>query len=149
MGATRTIQENIIQPGVEKVMDPEFQAGVKGYVSEAGKRAGEVTRTANTWTKHTLGVDVAESVGGVVGTVRDRMGPGPQRQGYGVVQQDGPIGETSALYQDEDDFFDQYDSPQSSSHPNFQSPTATSSLTSRSSTHAAKKSEDWDEWKEF
>lgn len=151
MGATRTIQENIIQPGVEKVMDPEFQAGVRGYVSEAGKRAGEVGRTANTWTKHTLGVDVAESVGGVVGTVRDRVGSGPQQRGYGVVQQ-GPTGETSALYhdhEDDDDFFNQYSSPQSSTSPNFQSPTATSSLNARSSGHAAKKSDDWDDWKGF
>ncbi|EKM59301.1 uncharacterized protein PHACADRAFT_249704 [Phanerochaete carnosa HHB-10118-sp] len=151
VGATRTIQENVIRPGMEKVRDPEFQASVKGYVSEAGKRAGEVTQSANTWTKQTLGVDVAESVGGAVGAVRGRMGAGPQHQGYGVVQQ-GPVGESSSLYQDheEDDFFDQYNSPLSSSHPNFQSPTAATSLTSRSNSHTAKKSvDDWDEWKDF
>ncbi|GJE84345.1 ArfGap-domain-containing protein [Phanerochaete sordida] len=151
MGATRTIQENVIQPGMQKVMDPEFQAGVRGYVSEAGKRAGEVGGSANSWMKQTIGVDVAESVGGVVGTVRDRVGAGPQRQGYGQVQS-GPTGETSALYQDhedDDDFFGQYQSPQSSTNPNFQSPTATTSLTSRGGTHAPKKSEDWDDWKDF
>lgn len=148
-GATRVVSENIIQPGMEKVMDPNFQEGVKGYVSEAGKRATEVGRTANSWTKNTLGVDVAESVGGVVGTVRDRVGPNPQRQGYGQVNQGGAYGETSALYQDEDDFFDAYDS-QSATHPNFQSPTAQTGLTSQQNSAAgAKKADDWDEWKDF
>ena len=150
VGASRAVSENIIQPGVEKVMDPNFQAGVRGYVSEAGKRAGEVGRNANTWTKSTLGVDVAESVGGVVGTVKGRMGGGPQRQGYGVIQQ-GPVGETSSLYQDEDDFFDAYDSAPSASHMNFQSPTSATHLTASANTSTAgkKKEEDWDEWKDF
>lgn len=137
---------------MEKVKDPNFQAGVRGYVSEAGKRAGEVGRSANTWTKSTLGVDVAESVGGVVGTVKDRVGGGPQRQGYGVVQQ-GALGESSSLYQDqdEDDFFDAYDSTSSASHPNFQSPTSATTLTSRGNDGAdgKKKEEAWDDWKDF
>ena len=146
------MSENIIQPGMEKVRDPTFQASVKGYVSEAGKRAGEVGRGANSWTKHTLGVDVAESVGGVVGTVRDRVGGGPQGRGYGVIQQ-GPLGETSSLYQDhdEDDFFDAFESAPATGHSSLQSPTSATGLTSRGATNTAstKKNEDWDEWKDF
>ncbi|KAH9927229.1 putative GTPase activating protein for Arf-domain-containing protein [Fomitopsis serialis] len=66
-GATKAVSENVIQPGMERVRDPDFQQGVKGYVSEASKRAAEAGRSANMWGKSTLGVDVAEQVGGVVG----------------------------------------------------------------------------------
>ena len=147
VGASRVVSENIIQPGVEKVMDPNFQSEVKGYVSEASKRAGEVGKTANMWTKHTLGVDVAESVGGVYGTVRGTIGGGPSRQGYGSLQTEY-VGESSTLYHDheeEDDFFDQYAPAGNQSHG--PTPTSASGLTSRAS--AAKKSDDWDEWKDF
>ena len=131
-------------------MDPNFQAGVRSYVNEAGKRAGEVGYSANTWAKHTLGVDVAEGVSGVVGTVRDRVGGGPQRQGYGFVQQHGGMDETSALYQDEDEFFDSFETAQPAGHSAVPSQPARNSLTSRSSTAAAaKKDDDWDEWKDF
>lgn len=147
VGATRVVSENIIQPGMEKVMDPNFQTQVKGYVNEAGKRAGEIGSTANTWTKHTLGVDVAEGVGGMVGTVRDTVGGGPGSRGYGAVNQDYS-GESTLLYQDdEDDFFDQH-SPAAPTHP---VATATSGLTSRAggSQGQTKKSDDWDEWNDF
>jgi ADP-ribosylation factor GTPase-activating protein 1 len=146
VGASRVVSENIIQPGMEKVMDPTFQAEVKGYVSEAGKRAGVAGKTANMWTKHTLGIDVAEGVGGVVGTVKSTIGGGPSRQGYDTLQTDYG-GEGSALYQDheEDDFFDQYAPAGGQSHG--PTPTSATGLTSRAS--ATKKSEDWDEWKDF
>jgi ADP-ribosylation factor GTPase-activating protein 1 len=141
IGASRVVNENLIQPGMEKVTDPNFQSQVKGYVSEAGKRAGELGSTANTWTKYTLGVDVAESVGGVVSSVRG----GPSRQGYGVVDQHYS-GESSSLYHDEDDdFFDQH-SPSTTTHP---APSSATGLTSRASAGQAKKSDDWDEWKDF
>ena len=155
VGATRAVSENVIQPGVEKVMDPNFQASVKGYVSEAGKRAGEVGRTANAWTKNTLGVDVAEQVGGVVGTVKDRIGTGPQARGYGVVQS-GYTGETSALYHDhddEDEFFEAESSMSrtASSHADVPSSNAQSSLSSRGGSAAHKKDDDddFDDWKDF
>ncbi|THG96221.1 hypothetical protein EW026_g5574 [Hermanssonia centrifuga] len=139
-------RKNVIQPGMEKVMDPTFQAGVKGYVTEAGKRAGEAGRTANMWTKHTIGVDVAEQVGGVVGTVRDKIGTGPQNRGYGSLQQSYE-GETSALYEDhEDDFFGQYESGQGSG--SLQSPAPQTSVVPKNNS-TAKKPEDWDEWKDF
>ena len=149
VGASRAVNESVIQPGMEKVMDPTFQAGVRGYVSEAGRKAGEVGSAANAWTKNTIGVDVAGSVGGAVGTVRDRMGGGPQGQGYGRVQQSYE-GETSALYQDhddEDDFFDAHSGP---SYGNQNSYSSTTQATSAAkSAPAAKKSDDWDEWKDF
>lgn len=146
VGASRVVSENIIQPGMEKVKNPNFQAGVMGYVNEAGKRAGDVGRTANTWTKHTIGVDVAEGVTGVVGTVRDKIGAGPERRGYGVVQQ-GPTGETSSLYQDDDDFFDSFDSH--SPAQNYSQPPAPQS-SSAAASKPAKKADEWDDdWKDF
>ncbi|KAI0692262.1 hypothetical protein BC835DRAFT_1278001 [Cytidiella melzeri] len=146
VGASRVVNDSIIQPGMERVRDPNFQSQVKGYVSEAGKRAGEIGTTANTWTKHTLGVDVVEGVGGVVGSVRDTVGGGPSRRGYGVVDQNYS-GESSSLYHDheEDDFFDHH----SSSAPAHPTPTSASGLTSRAGASHAKKNEDWDEWKDF
>ncbi|KAI0832637.1 ArfGap-domain-containing protein [Trametes gibbosa] len=144
-GASRVVTENVIQPGVEKVRDPTFQAGVRGYVVEASKRAGDVGRTANSWGKVTFGVDVAESVGGVVGTVKDRVGGGPERRGYGAVGMDHEE-ESSALYHDDDDFFDQYNGG-SQQHGGFSS---TNTQTSKTVHRApAKKADDWDEWKDF
>ncbi|CAL1701300.1 unnamed protein product [Somion occarium] len=156
VGASRVVSENVIQPGVQKVTDPNFQAGVRGYVSEAGKRAGEVGSRANMWSKQTLGVDVAEQVGGVVGTVRDRVGGGPSSRGYGVVSQGYEHGESSALYQDhedEDDFFGEFsgNTPrtqtgfgQSSSYSN-----AAAGGAGAKPAGSAQKSDDWDEWKDF
>ncbi|KAI0082368.1 ArfGap-domain-containing protein [Panus rudis PR-1116 ss-1] len=149
-GATRAVSENIIQPGLEKVSDPNFQAGVKGYVSEASRRAGEVGKTANAWSRQTLGVDVAEQVGGVVGTVKDKIGGGPSRQGYGAVNQHYD-GETSALYQDhddEDDFFGQFNGA-SSNQGGFGGSSAQTSSAAAGSAAGKKKTDDWDEWKDF
>ncbi|KAJ3537465.1 hypothetical protein NM688_g6685 [Phlebia brevispora] len=151
-GASRAISENVIQPGMEKVMDPNFQAGVRGYVSEAGKRAGDLGRSANSWSKNALGVDVAEQVGGVVGTVKDKIGGGPQSRGYGAVQSGYGEGETSGLYQDhedEDDFFQRYDGTSADKQNNSHSYDPQPALTSNAGTSAHKKDEDWDEWKDF
>lgn len=146
VGASKAVSENVIQPGMEKVMDPTFQAGVKGYVSEASKRAADAGRSANSWSKNAFGVDVAGQVGGVVGTVKDRVTGGPQQRGYSSMSQGG-YGETSVLYhdnEDDDEFFDAFQS--SSSHaPAVASPAPlTGGVTS-----AAKKQDDWDEWKDF
>ncbi|KAI0677332.1 ArfGap-domain-containing protein [Trametes maxima] len=144
-GASRVVAENVIQPGMEKVRDPNFQAGVRGYVTEAGKRAGDVGRTANMWGKVTFGVDVAESVGGVVGTVKDRVGGGPERRGYGAVGM-GHEEETSALYQDDDDFFNHFNSGSSQQAGFSSTHTQASTPIQRA---PAKKDDDWDEWKDF
>lgn len=104
VGASRAVSENVIQPSVERVTDPTFQASVRNYVGEAGRRAGEVGTSVNQWGKTQLGVDVAEQIGGAVGTVRDRVGGGPTRSGYSSVYSGGlHEGESSALYRDHDD----------------------------------------------
>ncbi|KAI9068513.1 ArfGap-domain-containing protein [Trametes sanguinea] len=148
-GASRVVAENVIQPGMEKVKDPNFQASVRGYAAEAGKRAGEVGRTANMWGKVTFGVDVAESVGGVVGTVKDRVGGGPETRGYGTVGMGHGMDheeESSALYHDDEDFFDQFNSGSSQQGGFTQTSSQASTTTQRTPT---KKAEDWDDWKDF
>ncbi|KZT71450.1 hypothetical protein DAEQUDRAFT_723957 [Daedalea quercina L-15889] len=152
-GATKAVSENVIQPGVEKVMDPNFQQGVKGYVSEASKRAAEAGRSANMWGKSALGVDVAEQVGGVVGTVKDKVTGGPVRRGYSSVGPGGD-GETSALYQDHDDdedFFNNYSNNLNRGHDSLASQVSPISPAAHSAApvQSAKKDEDWDEWKDF
>ncbi|OCH96000.1 ArfGap-domain-containing protein [Obba rivulosa] len=147
IGASRVVTENVIQPGMEKVMDPNFQAAARGYVSEAGKRVGEVGRTANMLAKQKFGVDVAEQVGGVVGTVRERVGAGPERRGYGQV--DMAYEESSALYHDDD--FDDFGSfhGEGRSAETLASPGPLASPTPATHAAAGKKQEDWDEWKDF
>lgn len=150
-GASRAVSENVIQPGVERVMDPEFQAGVRGYVSEAGKRVGEAGRSANAWGKNTLGVDVAEQVGGVIGTVKDKVGGGPQSRGYGTVGQEyDHEAETSALYNDEEDEVGEFSGWSSQRDISGISSSSVSGGASVAKTSAsAKKADDWDEWKDF
>ena len=144
VGASRAVSENVIQPGVERVTDPTFQATVRGYVGEAGRKAGEVGSSVNQWGKSQLGVDVAGQLGGVVDTVRDRVG-GPGRSGYSSVYSGGSREEeSSALYRDQDDdddFFGEYHGT-----GNRGSETASAKAT----TEPAKPSGGWDEdWKEF
>jgi len=143
VGASKVVNEAVIQPGMEKVTDPTLQASVKGYLSEAQKRATEVGSTANQWSKSQFGVDVADSVGGVVGTVRDKITGGPVRSGYGSLSM-GYDGETSGLYQDEgDDFLGQYQNSQLA-------PAQHTPVEETTSTAPTKKKSDWDdEWKDF
>ena len=146
VGASKVVSENVIQPGVEKITDPNFQSSVKGYVSEAQKRAMVAGETANQWSKQQLGVDVAESVSGVVGTVKDKIA-GPSRSGYGALPTEHD-GETSALYHDgdDDDFFGEY------SHGTQQSGVSPlqASSTQVDGAPAAAKKNDWDDdWKDF
>ncbi|KAJ7068584.1 ArfGap-domain-containing protein [Mycena amicta] len=144
VGASRVVSENVIQPGMEKIRDPTLQANVLGYVSEAQKRAAAVGGAANQWSKNQFGVDVADSVGGAVGAVRDRIGPTPSQQGYGTVGMDHD-GESSSLYHDdEDDMFSEY--------KGYDQPRSLSGSTAPAAGPAApaKKNNDWDdEWKDF
>ncbi|KAF8351663.1 hypothetical protein F5887DRAFT_938538 [Amanita rubescens] len=145
MGASRAVSENIIQPSVEKVTDPTFQATVKGYMTEAQKKATIVGSAANEWSKSQLGVDVAESVGGVVDTVKDRIGAGPSRAGYNALSM-RPDGETTALYnnrEDEDDFFGDYQQSRTAM------PASATSWGTVTPTTPNTKKADWDEWKDF
>lgn len=138
-GATRAVSENVIQPGMERVLDPTLQANVRGYVSGAGKRAGDLGKTANEWSKTQFGVDVADQVGGVVGTVRERIGGGPESNGYGAVPHHYE-GDSGSLYEDEDDFFREHAGETSS-------PATTSAPAVPPKTPAKK--DEWDEWKDF
>ena len=144
-GATRAVNESIIQPGVERATDPNLRTSVRGYVSEAGKYAEEFGKTANTWGKNQFGVDVAERV---TSTVRE-IGGGPGREGYGAVPTQYS-GETSGLYQDEDDFFREYKdtSPTTTSNPPLPAGSASSTSTSTAKPAVPKK-DDWDDWKDF
>ena len=157
VGASKAVSENVIQPGIEKVTDPNFQASVKGYMTEAQKKAAVVGSTANQWSKHQFGVDVADTVGGVVSTVKDRVaGPGPSRSGYGSLALTSPndMEESSGLYDgDDDDLFTEYhakgaQSPQTSAlSPGVSSYDAPAK--SKPSQAAPAKS-DWDDdWKDF
>ncbi|KAF9481856.1 hypothetical protein BDN70DRAFT_875809 [Pholiota conissans] len=150
-GASRVVTENVIQPGVEKVTDPNFQANVKGYMTEAQKKAVYVGSSANEWSKHQFGVDVADTVGGVVGTVKERVVGGPSRSGYGSLSLTSPndAHETSALYHDDDDdLFTEYhgNSPQTTS---FTAAAASTGSTAAAAKAPAAKANDWDDWKDF
>lgn len=152
VGASRAVSENVIQPGVEKVTDPNFQASVRGYMTDAQKKAAMVGSTANEWSKHQFGVDVADTVGGVVGTVKDRVGGGPSRSGYGSLSLTSPndMDESSGLYdQDDDDLFTEYHSktPQSSALNTGTTTSATAST--KTSSKVATKSNWDDDWKDF
>ena len=147
VGASRAVSENVIQPGVERVTDPSFHASVRGYVGEAGRRAGEVGTSVNQWGKTQLGVDVAGQIGDAVGTVRDRVSGGPARSGYNSVYSGGSREEeSSALYRehhddDDDNLFGEYHGT-SDLHLEASNAQVTAG--------PAKKSDGWnDEWKDF
>lgn len=149
VGASRVVQESVIQPGLEKVRDPNFQASVRGYVDEAGKRVGAASSTANQWSKQQFGVDVAESVGGIVDTVKSRV-VGEGHVGYGALSSSHD-GEDWGHYHDaEDDFFDDFNEKQT---PAPSSSTAARGMqgsgSNTSSSATAKKADDWDEWQDF
>lgn len=139
-GASRVVNDNVIQPGMERVMDPNLHASMRDYVSEAQRRAQVAGQSVNEWSKVQLGVDVADHVNGIVGTVKDKIGPGPPASGYDslAVHDDS---ETSALYDDTDDLFHEYSDTPSTSNA---SKPASSSLGGK-----AKKDDDWDEWQDF
>ena len=145
-GASRVVNDNVIQPGMERVMDPTFHANVRGYVSEAQKRAHVAGQSVNQWSKDQLGVDVADHMSGIVGAVKDRVGPGPAASGYGSL----PLhedGETSALYDDTNDLFREYSDTSATS--NTTKPATGSHTTQSPSGAKAKKDNDWDEWQDF
>lgn len=152
VGASRAVSENVIQPGVERVTDPTFQASVRGYVGEAGRRAGEVGNSFNQWGKTQLGVDVAGQIGDVVGTVRDRVGGGPMHSGYSSVYSGGSHEEeSSALYHDhdggnDDHLFGEY---HGTGDRHLEATNAWAGNTKTPSVGPAKTSDGWDEWKEF
>ncbi|KAI0005132.1 ArfGap-domain-containing protein [Russula compacta] len=150
VGASRAVSENVIQPGIERVTDPTFQASVRGYVGEAGRRAGKVGSSVNQWGKSQLGVDVAGQLGGAVGSVRDRIGGGPARSGYDSVYSGGSREEeTSALYGDHDDDDDLFSEYHGTGNRHSDATSAQVGA-SKAAAEPAKSSGGWDEeWKDF
>ena len=146
VGASKVVSENVIQPGMERVTDPNFQASVKGYMSEAQKKALMVGNTANEWSKNSLGVDVADTVGGVVETVKERVGGGPAKSGYGAValQSPGDHDESSGVYDvNDDDLFTEY-------HDKGHSTSTSEGVPGQEATTSNTKKSDWDDdWKDF
>ena len=131
---------------MERATDPDLQASIRGYVSGAGKYAEEFGRTANTWSKNQLGVDVAERV---TTTVRGISG-GPEGQGYDSVPTQHS-GETSEIYQDDDDLFKEYKdtSPTTTSHRPPLPAVNTSSTSTSTVKPTAPKKDGWDDWNDF
>lgn len=152
MGASRTVTESVIQPGLERVRDPNFQSSLKGYVDEAGKRVGAVGSTANQWSKQQFGVDVADSVGGLYDNVRERVA-GPGHEGYGALatSHDGDGDDWNRYEDTEDNFFDEFNdkTKADSSTGVAGSSSSASAATPTASTCTTKKADDWDEWKDF
>lgn len=150
VGASKAVSENVIQPGVEKVTDPNFQASVRGYMTEAQKKAAAAGGSANQWSKQQFGVDVAESVGGVVGAVKDRV-VGPSRPGYGAIATENDS-ETSGLYHDgdDDDFFGEFTHGRNESGISpIQATPATAQAKAKAAAPATKKNNWDDDWKDF
>ena len=138
-GAGKAVQQNIIQPGVEKAMDPTLRATASDYMSQASKRATELASGANDWSRSTLGVDVAEKAR------QTFVGQGNRGEYASLANQSG----NDHSYNDdddEDDFFNQhtaYDAPISSSSLASSKPTTTKPATQ------LHKDDDDDEWKDF
>ncbi|KAL4076206.1 hypothetical protein V8B97DRAFT_1863763 [Scleroderma yunnanense] len=143
-GASRVLTENVIQPGVERVKDPHFQASVRGYVSEAQRRAQAAGQSANEWSKTQFGVDVADQVGSMMGTVRDQLGSGPRGLGYDSLTMHNETEATGRYQDDTDDFFYEYTDTAPSA-----SQASTQPAPQPSNNPATKKDDDWDDWKEF
>jgi len=123
-------------------------------MTEAQKKAAQVGGAANDWSRTQFGVDVAETVGGAVHVVRERVAGPTSRGGYGQLSLTSPSdyghGGSSSLYSpdDTDDFFTEFrDAP---SQPTQENTTSSASATSRASTLQAKKpqkkDDDWDDW---
>ena len=150
-GATRTVSEYVIQPGLERVRDPNFQASIKGYVDEAGKRVTAVGSTANQWSKQQLGVDVADKVGGLYDNVRERV-VGPGHEGYGALATSHDGDDWNRYDDGEDNFFDDFSNEKPSASQS-KSPAlsggSASTAAGTASSVSNKKADDWDDWKDF
>ncbi|KAG9015539.1 Zn finger-containing GTPase- Activating Protein for ARF [Tulasnella sp. JGI-2019a] len=134
--AGRTVHENIIQPGMEKAMDPNLRATAADYMSQASKKAQEAATGANTLVKQQFGVDVA-------GKARQTLYGSGSRGEYSNLGHEGE--EHEGLYNDEgdDDFFNSH----------MQQPTPSTSVATVHNTSARTVQpafhDDEDEWKDF
>ncbi|GAA96465.1 uncharacterized protein L969DRAFT_23937 [Mixia osmundae IAM 14324] len=107
--AAKTVNETVIEPGMQRVADPEFQAQLHGYASkattvlgEAGRRGGETLaggmRAGATIAKREIGVDVGDLGASYV----DKLAKRNAQQGGAA----SPGQQEAGL-----DFFDQHTAP--------------------------------------
>lgn len=152
-GASKAVNENIIQPGMQTVREnaPGVQEKVGVFAATAQKRMGELGGTV----KDRTGVDVADSWGSLVDRVRSLNTNGPVApKGYQGVS-DGwneyHDEEESALYRDEpegEEFFTQFEG-QSSSTTSPVSPSKKAADNGHKKPDQHVEKEGWDNWNEF
>lgn len=136
--AGKAVNETIIQPGMEKALDPSLRATAAGYVSQASKKAQEAASGANAWGKQQFGVDVA-------GKAKDTLyGPGPRGQYESLGSHpEGEYEDGGGRYNDEgdDDFFDSH----------MQQPSTSTEVKHNIASREVKPAvhDDEDEWKDF
>lgn len=140
-GAGKAVNENLIQPGMEKAMDPTLRATAAGYVSQASKKAVEVAAGANDWGKNQFGVDVA-------GKARDTF-VGPSTRGtYSTVESHSGNDDWDKD-DDDDDFFERQMAASKSDQPGKASGSASATATTPASKKPAAQDDDDDDWKDF
>jgi len=147
VGASRVVNESVIQPSVEKLTDPNFREGVVRSVGTSAKNANE-------WGRAQLGVDVGGFVAGVAS-----KSTGYAKGSYAAVNPHGDQFEdehtTSALYADagEDDFFKQLDNLASKNIGTSLTPISSTAAksTAVNASQAERQTDEWggDEWKDF
>ncbi|KAG8927567.1 Zn finger-containing GTPase- Activating Protein for ARF [Tulasnella sp. 417] len=140
-GAGRAVNENLIQPGMEKAMDPTLRATAAGYVSQASQKAAEVAAGANDWSKNQFGVDVA-------GKARETF-MGPSTRGtYSTVESHSGNDWDKYNDDDDDDFFERELAASKSDQPPKSSQPASATATAPASKKPAAQDDD-DDWKDF
>lgn len=135
---------------MEHLADPALRDTVGGYVGAAGQRAAMVAGTANAWGRKQFGVDVGESVGGVVDKVRAGVTGGPGAQGYQAVDQWGAGAHEHDEHEEGASLFSDAAAHDEDGHAQGWQDMPTASLKHEDGKVEAKpKTEDWDEWKDF
>ncbi|KZW03844.1 ArfGap-domain-containing protein [Exidia glandulosa HHB12029] len=148
IGASKTVNDAIIQPAAEKITDPNLVQSVKGYAAAASQQATSLGKNANDWSKKQWGVDVAGQVGGLVDSVKGATGSA-NRPPAGYSHVDYHDDETSALYNDadDDDFFAQHGASHTQTQPAGAASSSGASYGATSSAPpAGKKADEWEDW---
>ncbi|KAG8996626.1 Zn finger-containing GTPase- Activating Protein for ARF [Tulasnella sp. 427] len=141
-GAGKAVNENLIQPGMEKAMDPTLRATAAGYVSQASKMAAGAAVGANDWGKNQFGVDV-------VGKARETLTGSSTRGTYSTVESHSGNDLNRYNDNDDDDFFErELAGSKSDQHAKATAPASTTATTPASKKPAAQDDDD-DDWKDF
>ena len=126
---------------------------IKGYVNEAGRRAGALGQTANHWSKNQLGVDVADRFSDLYVAAKDRMGGPPGGGNYGSLS-GRPTWAGSGQFQDVDETattgslsgYRDEDTTAAWSTSATTSTTRATTSANLSSNAAPKRDDDWENW---